>query len=1041
MSWSPNLLGGANWQGNSQLATKNQLLSTATGLYGDIQNINFSTISVSTLTVPDWISTGQLYVSDIIGFNQYLSGNLVVVSSISAPQASFNVAIISSLAMKGFDSLLDVDVSFDFGLGQAIGGLLGGLGGLIGGGLIAVGTGAGLAIQGAEQGIATMIAGRPENYINSNVYETINFTTQLQVSTLGNAYPLYSSIFRTVSSIAPDQVPGREIFTSTFFNPGQICVRSVSDPFNLITGDAQINSSTIQSFGQWVPLEGLEPENIQANSVSTNFLSTNLLDAELITALDVNSYGVLTSNLGVGTGANFNFMAGLSFDLGSSGDAVIVGDINQWNFQTDQPIVFSQLGDPGLLTPGAILTLGTGAESEFYISSIYASGNIQANTGYFSSLVVNELIVVSTFSTIYSIESFSVLSTGIVSADLVSTVNLQAEYISPFTFSSLLGNPNGPFDINKFDTVFSTTYDQMSSLQQNILNYSFTSLVQDEPIIDIGNVPGGVLYEVTPQNVSQWGSTILQYSGTNPGTIDLGSVTQWGVSPGQSGAALINGATFDVFINPSVYGVTNIFNLTETSNTPPYLISTLFGTYGDNSNQYKFRMTLPPVVGGTRSGWWELSNGFTPYATENNNTFQIYQDINDAYISATDRLHLVAGDILLDGTTTFSNVQTNRLNANSTTTINLTTSGITANTAFLSTISCGVLNVSTITASNITVNPLTGGIDTFYYKSSISFNDPPTQVTPLQMTFKNDSPDFIPVFGLLPPFIGNNYFTSYNVSSWNNTLWNNTTTFALGVPYVFVGDLQQPLGTYSGFFYINNTIVSPAYSLPVYTITSAGSNLLGNIAGNTYAKIQTTNGTTWTLVPNIANPVASGGAYTNSLTVTQATSGTQLVNTQNLQIQAPNTTMITGTMSLYADQIRVNSHRYGFSESTGLNSYPIGIENNVYIDSNISWTYRSGTFYEWYSDATNVLYNITNTIFYDYNSWIVQVIPSRFRTNGSYILEWDVQPTVIAVAGGTGYCWGYNRYIDVQTTVGGPGSGANNWNWYFAFPRNYCTYL
>jgi len=45
-----------------------------------------------------------------------------------------------------------------------------------------------------------------------------------------------------------------------------ICIRSVSDPFNLITADSNLNTSTIQSFGQWVPLEGLEPTNIDADS-------------------------------------------------------------------------------------------------------------------------------------------------------------------------------------------------------------------------------------------------------------------------------------------------------------------------------------------------------------------------------------------------------------------------------------------------------------------------------------------------------------------------------------------------------------------------------------------------------------------------------------------------------------------------------------------------------------------------------------------------------------------------------------------------------
>lgn len=299
-------ISGANWQGNSFLTTKNQLLSTSAGLYADLVDFNFSTISVSTLTVPQWISTATLYVSDLQAQNINISGILIDASGIfQAPVVSsgvgnFNVTFVSSIAMKGFDQLFGLDVSFDFGLGQAIGGVVGGLGALVGGGLIAVGTGAGLAIQGAETGIATMIAGRPENFISQTEYETINFTSQLQVSTLGNAYPTYSSIFRTVSSVSPNQVPGREIFVSSLFYPGQICVRSASDPFNLITGDSNLNTSTIQSFGQWVPLTGLEPENIEAYSVSTFNLQASNAYIELLRNLAMESYSGLFSNVGIG---------------------------------------------------------------------------------------------------------------------------------------------------------------------------------------------------------------------------------------------------------------------------------------------------------------------------------------------------------------------------------------------------------------------------------------------------------------------------------------------------------------------------------------------------------------------------------------------------------------------------------------------------------------------------------------------------------------------------------------------------------------------
>ena len=161
---------------------------------------------------------------------------------------------------------------------------------------------------------------------------------------------------------------------------------------------------------------------------------------------------------------------------------------------------------------------------------------------------------------------------------------------------------------------------------------------------------------------------------------------------------------------------------------------------------------------------------------------------------------------------------------------------------------------------------------------------------------------------------------------------------------------------------------------------------------------------------------------------------TQVNTNQNLQINAPNTQIQTNTMFLYADQIRTNSHRYG-QFATTLPSYPIGIENTVYIDGNIVFSYVASSG-QWQSDATNILYNVTSNIYYDANSWIVQVIPSRFRTNGQPIASWDVQPAIFPVGGGA-YAWGYNRYILV---TGNPGSGANNWNWVLAIPKNYCTY-
>lgn len=265
----------ATWTGTTSYATKKQLVSSISGLYDDLQDFQFSTItSVSTLTATEWISVPVLYVSSIVGATIDISGITISKEGLlDAPIVS-----LSSLSFKGFDSLLDLDVSFDLGLGDALGGALAGLGALVGGALIGVGTGAGVAVSGAAQGLATLVAGRPQNFISQTEYETINFTTQLQISTIGNAYPLYSSIKREVSSISANQVPGREIFTSTFFTPGTTCIRSVSDPFNLITGNSNLNTSTIQSFGQWVPL----PEQASLTSTFTNIVLSNATDNPLL---------------------------------------------------------------------------------------------------------------------------------------------------------------------------------------------------------------------------------------------------------------------------------------------------------------------------------------------------------------------------------------------------------------------------------------------------------------------------------------------------------------------------------------------------------------------------------------------------------------------------------------------------------------------------------------------------------------------------------------------------------------------------------------
>lgn len=253
----------ANWAGNpTNLPTIRQISSIA-GRVSTI-DINLSSIYSTLYQFSAPISSLSYRVSTLEDLFGNISAGIFVVEQIATDVLSTTIANVPLLNVstigikvetKKSYSLFKAPFTIDLGLGQALGGLLGGLGGAVGGGLIGAGTGVGLSVKGLEQGWGTVMAGRPQNFINQSTFETLNFTTQLQVSTLGSAFPLYSSIFRTVSSISPNEVPGREIFVSTFFYPGTTCIRSISDPFNLMTPDPDLNTSTLQGFGQWVPID------------------------------------------------------------------------------------------------------------------------------------------------------------------------------------------------------------------------------------------------------------------------------------------------------------------------------------------------------------------------------------------------------------------------------------------------------------------------------------------------------------------------------------------------------------------------------------------------------------------------------------------------------------------------------------------------------------------------------------------------------------------------------------------------------------------
>ena len=995
-----------------------------------MSSITVGDLKVSTLTVANWLSAPIINVCtlhaqaiDISGVALDPSG-VIITNAISANQALFNLQILSSLEFKQTFNT-NINISLDLHVGEAISGALTGLGFLLFEALLGIGAGVGAALQGLGNGLAAMIWGRGGNttYINNNNYELLGGSTQLQVSTLGNTFPVYSSIMRLVSSSgAGNQVPGQEIFVSTFFYPGQICIRSVSDPQPMMTINSNINTSTMQQFGEWVPLTGLEPENIIGNSVSTNFISSGLGFIDFLEGFDITAYTGVFSNIGVATQMSMNYNAPIGFTTGTPNQAAIVGNLNNLYFYTTTGFIFSREG----AQQNAALAIGDNAnESILTVSSIFSQGGIQTQQLFASSITAESLTVISSVN-VTNTNIANVTSTQIIEANAIYANYADISTIAPFFFSSPLGNPNGPFDINKYDSVVSTSYNQVSSLQQNILNYSLNVSIQDEATFNIGDAPGiGLLYYVTPTNIQQWASTQLIFNGyQGPNGIDLGWVGQWGVTPGDLGSVL-NGATFDVLYEPSPNNGNAPFYLTEQSNQSyPIGLSTFYQQSNPNPPYpiyFSARMTLPPVVGGTRSGWWQMTTPCPPpYATSNNNTFQIYQDINDTYITATDRLHLQAGDIFLDGGFTLSNFNVQNLNATTVNSSNIFTQNINSGNAYLSTAYA------------------TTFFSTQQFTSPYTFTGPQVGANPrqpLNFNYTFNSTDYVATRYLSLPSRGPNMFNSLNVGEWNNTVYNNPlyTTATSGGPQIYLGELLQTSGyAYSGQFWINNT-TSPNISFPIYVI-KPGSYLstlgFATNAGTGYSLITTPDGNNWTFTSNVTNPQGVGGySFSNPYTLTMDETQTTLNVGKPYIETVPSKTIVANKITFATQQIRTLTYN-----SPSFPSREAGFELSSYFDANVVFLNGSTQ-----SDSVNNIISPAGSLGYACVAWSPQLWFGRMRTESFGIQGFEIEAQVVAISGTPAdFIWASHRYINVVGTAGSV--SANIREIYFMVPCNYMTY-
>jgi hypothetical protein len=471
--------------------------------------------SYSTLTIDasGYISTPQLYVSSINGSEFNSTGIIVqvagvsslVANTVSSIGAEIRTALVSTLQFNpSFSPNLDVNLGLGSLFGNLAGAASGALGVLVGG--AALGT-----------GIAALSQSRQTNYINSNAYELVNGTTQLQVSTLSGPV---TSVYRFVNSASPS-TPGEEVFISTVTGTGTY-IRSLSDPLNTVSSP----NSTIQAFGQWVQLPDFPaPSTVSSfNNLFTSSLGTSTVSFVNNTQLRPgasfqNSSGVSTLELLWEAAA-----PPLDADMRVGGLVISGNDVGGLNYSKDVLIQNANNGQRLLVygpagtsfstiaflsdipvIPPTVSSFQTASVSSLSVSSVnggipYTTANPQPappvvstfNTASVSSATISSINGGIPYTTLFPpsvSDSFSTLKVSTLTDNGSSTINIYNANVASLNFNlqtngtggqqaGLLLNASGglgsssnyatgPLYLNASTITMSTNQVQMRSLSTN----------------------------------------------------------------------------------------------------------------------------------------------------------------------------------------------------------------------------------------------------------------------------------------------------------------------------------------------------------------------------------------------------------------------------------------------------------------------------------------------------------------------------------------------------------------------------------------------
>ena len=435
---APNIFTSAISTNNINASTFNTSLMNATvANISTLNVINFSTISTNSLAAGS-ISTPFIAVSSIAGGNvtatnvtslNVLAGNVsslnvstnsiyanvatfstlnapsgsVTVSTVNTGLVSTSVAVVKDIFMSSMVFNASLSPNFNIDMGGIVGGLIGYAG--------ANTLGIGLGAVNLATGIASLAQGRQSGGINSNIFQTINGTSQLQYSTLGTAT---QTTFVNTDSALPNNVQGNIVYTSTFISSGTYCMRTISDPLNL-ANSAGIAGQGIQGFSEWTPVY---PGFLTVRSVAGSPAQTAFFDSasqslinfggnptqSTLTMFSPNRVRVVSSNAVDINGASTVTITASTININSgfpvstvsvnlSGNLTATSTIQsrQLNVSTISGGTFPVNIIPGILTSTlavSSLTIGTSVTGSVSVSTLVSLGSTQLSVTGLSSFGV-----------------------------------------------------------------------------------------------------------------------------------------------------------------------------------------------------------------------------------------------------------------------------------------------------------------------------------------------------------------------------------------------------------------------------------------------------------------------------------------------------------------------------------------------------------------------------------------------------------------------------------------------------------------------------